>query len=73
LGWQQALDVRNLLTASELIARSALTREDSRGAHYREDFPELDNANWLKNVYLARDSAGVKLWTEPVKLERLKP
>jgi succinate dehydrogenase/fumarate reductase flavoprotein subunit len=73
LGWQQALDVRNLLTASELIARSALMREDSRGAHYREDFPELDNANWLKNVYLARDGASVKLWTEPVKLERLKP
>src|SRR6266446_3460388 len=39
LTWQQALDLGNLLTASELIARSALLREDSRGAHYREDFP----------------------------------
>lgn len=73
LGWQQALDITNLLTASELIARSALTREDSRGAHYREDFPEPDNANWLKNIYLTRNDTGIKAWTEPVRLERLKP
>jgi succinate dehydrogenase / fumarate reductase flavoprotein subunit/fumarate reductase flavoprotein subunit len=73
LGWQQALDMRNLLTASELIARSALAREDSRGAHYREDFPEINNANWLKNIYLARADANIKMWTEPVRLERLMP
>src|SRR4051812_27274903 len=54
LTWQQALDLRNMLTASELTARSALIREDSRGAHYREDFPNTDHANWLKNIYLAR-------------------
>jgi succinate dehydrogenase / fumarate reductase flavoprotein subunit/fumarate reductase flavoprotein subunit len=71
--WQQALDMRNLLTASELIARCALTREDSRGAHYREDFPAPDDAHWLKNIYAARDSGGVRLWTVPVRLERLKP
>jgi succinate dehydrogenase / fumarate reductase flavoprotein subunit/fumarate reductase flavoprotein subunit len=73
LTWQQALDLRNMLTTSALIARSALMREDSRGAHYREDFPNTDHANWLKNIYLARNGVGPKLWTEPVKLERLKP
>ncbi len=73
LTWQQALDMRNMLTASELIARSALMREDSRGAHYREDFPNTDHANWLRNIYAARDGDGPKLWTEPVKLVRLKP
>jgi succinate dehydrogenase/fumarate reductase flavoprotein subunit len=73
LSWQQALDVRNLLLASELIARSALLREDSRGAHYRDDFPDTDNANWLKNIYLARDGDDVKLWREPVRLTRLHP
>lgn len=72
-GWQQALDMRNLLAASELICRSALKREDSRGAHYRGDFPKPDDANWLKNIYLARDGNGFRMWTEPVKLERLKP
>jgi succinate dehydrogenase / fumarate reductase flavoprotein subunit/fumarate reductase flavoprotein subunit len=73
LTWQQALDMRNMLAASELIARSALMREDSRGAHYREDFPNTDQANWLKNIYVARNGEGPKLWTEPVKLAKLKP
>jgi succinate dehydrogenase/fumarate reductase flavoprotein subunit len=73
LAWQQALDMQNLLLASELIAHSALLREESRGAHYREDFPGTDNAHWLKNIYAARDSDGVKLWTEPVKMVRLRP
>ena len=73
LTWQQALDLRNMLTASELIARSALMREDSRGAHYREDFPTADQANWLKNIYAACNGAGAKFWTEPVKLTKLRP
>ena len=73
LTWQQALDLRNMLTASELIARSALARQDSRGAHYREDFSKTDNENWLHNIYLARNGDGPKLWTDPVKLTRLKP
>src|SRR5882672_3435348 len=51
LTWQQALDMRNMLCASQLIARSALMREDSRGAHFREDFPDTDNSRWLTNIY----------------------
>jgi succinate dehydrogenase / fumarate reductase flavoprotein subunit/fumarate reductase flavoprotein subunit len=73
LTWQQALDLRNLLTAAELITRSALLREESRGAHFRDDFEKTDNANWLKNIYLTRDGDGVKHWSEPVKLTKLQP
>ena len=73
LTWQQALDLRNLLTASELITRSALTRQDSRGAHFREDYPEIDNAQWLKNIYAKQDSAGPRLWCQDVQLNRIKP
>jgi succinate dehydrogenase / fumarate reductase flavoprotein subunit/fumarate reductase flavoprotein subunit len=73
LTWQQGLDMRNMLTASELIASSALLREDSRGAHYREDFPTANNSEWLKNIYVARNGGGPKFSTEPVKLTRLKP
>jgi succinate dehydrogenase/fumarate reductase flavoprotein subunit len=72
LTWQQALDMRNMLAASELVARSASMREDSRGAHYREDFPNTDQANWLKNIYVSRNGDGPKLWTEAVRLTRLK-
>ena len=73
LGWQQALDLRNLVTASDLIARSALIREDSRGAHYRSDFDQMDNVRWLRNIYLCRDGAGARSWTVPVNTERLQP
>ena len=55
LTWQQALDMRNMLTCSELIAHGALIREESRGAHYREDFPKPDDSNWLKNIYFSRN------------------
>jgi succinate dehydrogenase/fumarate reductase flavoprotein subunit len=73
LTWQQTMDMRNMLMASELIARSALLREESRGAHYREDFTETDHGKWLKNIYVARNGGGLKFWTEPVKLNRLVP
>ena len=73
LSWQQALDLRNLLTASELIARSALRREECRGAHFRSDFPVSVDATWLKNIYLCRDGDGLTTWTVPVKLEKLRP
>jgi succinate dehydrogenase/fumarate reductase flavoprotein subunit len=73
LGWQQALDLRNLLLASELIAHSAISREDSRGAHHRSDFPQTDQTNWLRNIYVSRNGSGMKSWTKPVELVRLRP
>jgi succinate dehydrogenase / fumarate reductase flavoprotein subunit len=39
-GWHTALDVRNLLSISEAIARSAIERKESRGGHFREDYPD---------------------------------
>jgi succinate dehydrogenase/fumarate reductase flavoprotein subunit len=48
--WVEALDVENMLLASELIVRASLMREESRGSFQREDFPYTDNQNWLKNI-----------------------
>jgi succinate dehydrogenase / fumarate reductase flavoprotein subunit len=42
-GWHTALDLHNLLTVSEAIARSAASRRESRGGHFREDFPDKDS------------------------------
>jgi succinate dehydrogenase / fumarate reductase flavoprotein subunit len=39
-GWHTAIDLKNLLAVSEAIARSAIERKESRGGHFREDFPE---------------------------------
>jgi len=40
----------NLVTVARLIARAALRREESRGAHYRQDFPNRDDARWRIHV-----------------------
>ena len=45
----------NLLTVAPLIARAALRREESRGAHFREDFPERDDLHWKVHVVDQRD------------------
>jgi len=41
-GWHTALDLKNLLTVSEAVTRGALERKESRGAQFREDYPEKD-------------------------------
>jgi succinate dehydrogenase / fumarate reductase flavoprotein subunit len=60
-GWHMAIDMKAMLTVSEAVARSALVREESRGAHSRIDFPEL-NAEWgTKNSIIARDGNAMAL------------
>jgi fumarate reductase (CoM/CoB) subunit A len=43
----EALELRSLLTVGEIIARAALMRQESRGSHFREDYPERYDAEWL--------------------------
>jgi succinate dehydrogenase / fumarate reductase flavoprotein subunit/fumarate reductase flavoprotein subunit len=68
--WNEAINVINLATIAETIARSALMREESRGAHYRQDFPEKD-AKWLKNINCAPAGEDMNFWTTDVKFTRL--
>jgi len=51
---REELEYANLLTCALLAAESALSREESRGAHYREDYPERDDAGWLKHTITDR-------------------
>jgi len=70
--WNNIIDVTNSITVSRMVVNSALYREESRGAHYREDFPKTDNENWLVNTHLMRkDDGGMDLSTKPVNLTRL--
>ena len=57
-GWHAALDLRNLLAVSEAITRSALDRKESRGGHFREDYPEKVPACATFNVMTKRDDDG---------------
>jgi len=52
---RRACEARNLFQAARLIARSALTREESRGAHYRTDFPAHDDARFGKHSVVTGD------------------
>jgi succinate dehydrogenase/fumarate reductase flavoprotein subunit len=60
------LELQNMLLMSEIICRGALLRTESRGAHYRSDFPEEDNINWLKNIVVSQDSGQMILKSIPV-------
>ena len=57
-GWHTSIDLKNLLTVSEAIARSAIERKESRGGHFREDFPEKDPAYATFNVVTRRAPDG---------------
>jgi succinate dehydrogenase / fumarate reductase flavoprotein subunit/fumarate reductase flavoprotein subunit len=72
--WQEALDLGNQVTVARLVVESALAREESRGAHYRADFPERRDDSWLRYI-VARSGAdgGAELSTRPVEPTRLAP
>jgi fumarate reductase flavoprotein subunit len=72
LAWQDWLNLQNQATTAWLIARSALERTESRGSHYRRDFP--DTTSEAVTVLAGyEDGAGPKVWTEPVRYTRMKP
>jgi succinate dehydrogenase / fumarate reductase flavoprotein subunit len=57
-GWHTALDLPNLMTVSEAVVRSALDRRESRGGHFREDYPEKDPAAAKFNVAVRKAEDG---------------
>jgi succinate dehydrogenase / fumarate reductase flavoprotein subunit len=66
-GWHTALDLKNLLLVAECVARSAIVRRESRGAHFREDYPEKDAGQGTVNTVLRQGDDG----TMQVSQERI--
>ena len=65
-GWHLAQDLKAMLTVSEAVTRSALAREESRGAHSRIDHPGLDAAWGSKNNVIVREGSAMTLRQSPV-------
>ena len=66
-GWHTALDLKHLLTISEAITMSAIDRKESRGGHFREDYPNKDPQAQKYNTVLAKaDDGSMKLRREPI-------
>jgi len=66
-GWHTALDLRNLLTVSEAITRSAIERKESRGGQFRDDFPNKDPEFAKFNVAVRQDAEGqMQISHEPI-------
>ena len=57
-GWHTALDLKNLLTVSEAITRGALERKESRGAQFREDYPDKDEQFAKVNTMISKAEDG---------------
>jgi len=66
-GWHTALDLKNLLTVSEAITRAALERKESRGAQFREDYPEKDERFSKVNTLIRKgEDGGMEVLLEPL-------
>jgi succinate dehydrogenase / fumarate reductase flavoprotein subunit len=66
-GWHTALDLQNLLTVSEIVARAALERKESRGGHFRDDYPEKDPSYGKFNIVIKRGSnSEMQVIREPI-------
>jgi succinate dehydrogenase / fumarate reductase flavoprotein subunit len=57
----EAFEIGNLLSFSEVIVEGAIARKESRGAHYRSDYPKRDDENWLRHTLAWQTDKGIKL------------
>jgi fumarate reductase flavoprotein subunit len=73
LSWHDWMNLRSLIAVSRVIAAAALLREDSRGAHFREDFPQAGDLNSSSFTVARMGQEGLGLSREPVRFERVRP
>ena len=69
----EALELEHMLDVAEVMAHGALVRQESRGAHFRNDFQKRDDANWLKHTMIYKTPDGVSIDYKPVTITRFEP
>lgn len=73
LEWGEAINLANLGVVAEMVTRSALCRQESRGAHFRSDFPAPE-PRWLKRIQMISDgNGGMKISELPIGFTRVTP
>src|SRR6185437_8973343 len=73
LTWHDWLNLSSLIDVSTAICAAALAREDSRGAHYREDFPRTGSLEHSAYSRVTLDGAGLEVAWGPVRFTRVRP
>ena len=73
VAWHDWLNLKNLLAVSQVIAAAALAREDSRGAHYREDFPGTSDLHGSGYTEVRQRGGKLELSRRPVRFTRVRP
>jgi succinate dehydrogenase / fumarate reductase, flavoprotein subunit len=68
-----ARELENMIILARVVTLGALARNESRGAHYKPDFPERDDANWLKTTRAKWVKNDIQLTYEPVDISLIKP
>lgn len=70
---QEALELNNMLRIAEVIVYSALQRRESRGAHFRSDYPERNDEEWLKRTFVNETPTGLKESYKSIAIGRFVP
>ena len=69
----EAMELECLIGLAETILKSAITRQESRGAHFREDYPDRDDKNWLKHTMIQKLGDTTEIFYKPVNISRFQP
>ncbi|WP_353426995.1 FAD-binding protein [Polynucleobacter sp. MWH-UH19D] len=71
--WQDWMNLQNLILVSQAVVEAALSRENSRGAHYRDDFPEPGSLEESYYTAVNLDQNGLRIQNQPVQFTMIKP
>jgi succinate dehydrogenase / fumarate reductase, flavoprotein subunit len=66
----KCVDAESMALCAEIFYRASLMRTESRGFHYREDYPEMDNKDWLKWIIIRDEKGAMKVGTENIPIEQ---